>query len=60
MLSLEKGINTRSINSSASAKQLELVRHVKPIVIQDRGIFYKNYYHLNGGKNWTNSFFCCQ
>lgn len=38
------------------ANKLELLRHLNPLTIRDRGIFYKNYYNLNGGKNWTNSF----
>lgn len=38
------------------SKKLELLRHANPIIIRDRGIFYKNYYDLDGGKKWTNSF----
>jgi integrase len=38
------------------AQELELHRHKNDVVVQDRGIFYKSYYDISGGKKWTNSF----
>lgn len=38
------------------ARQLESHRLKDSVTIQDRGIFYKSYYDLRGGKKWTNSF----
>jgi integrase len=38
------------------ANQLEAKRLLQPKQIQDRKIYYKQYYNIAGGKNWTNSF----
>ncbi len=38
------------------AEQLEACRLPTPITIKDRKINYESYYHIGGGKNWSNSF----
>lgn len=37
------------------AKMLESRRLSHPATIKDRGIFYKSYYDIGGGKNWSSS-----
>jgi integrase len=38
------------------AEQLENQRLNQPVKIQDRKVYYQQYYNIAGGKNWTNSF----
>ncbi len=38
------------------AAQLESKRLTTPMIVEDRGIKYNQYYDISGGKNWSNSF----
>jgi integrase len=50
------GLIREVIIPNALAEQLEKFRSSNLMIIKDRNIFYKSYYNIGGGKDWSSSF----